>query len=175
MADKKQDNKTSSVPTHSQLAKLHSVNVKTIGRWKKAGVNIYDEAAVKAHIASKQRGPEEHQKTHEILIPGETLLEQLKNCKTIEQVRFIKTKIESEKAYLQFQVEVGEYTKNSKIKEAAVRVFSILAASLGSKLESELPSKVHGLSVADIQKAARICKEDILRDFQFNLKEAGLS
>jgi hypothetical protein len=166
-------------PTHRELGELYGCSAKTIQRFKKAGVDIYDKAAVEKHISEQKPDGEKIEGTginqREIEVPGETLFDKLHNCKTQSEINFIKKLIDSEKAYFAFQVDRGEYTKNSNIKSSAVRVFSILMASLASKLESELPSKVHGLSIAEIQKVTKECKEDILRDFQKNLNEAQLT
>ena len=167
MAQKKKDNGqevSEKKPTIGQIAKNFEVSYKTIQRYKKDGVNIYDDEEVKLHMSKNKNQPESHQR-NEIDIPGETLYEKLHNSKTLEQVKFVKAKIDSEKAAFAFEVERGNYTKNSDIKESFVRILSIFKVGL-QKYESELPNKLNGLDAAQIKKVIHDSNENLLSVFQ---------
>ena len=141
--------------TQAQLSAHYGVSTKTIQRWKKDGINIYDEHEVGNH--SRNSGSMSHS-------VGGTIYEQIANAKNFDEARFIKTKIEASKQQYLLEVAEGSYIKNSDVKEATIRILSILKAGM-QKLESDLPNKLYGLTAADIQKEIRLSTESLLRQF----------
>jgi len=142
--------------THAQLGAHYNVSTKAIQRWKKKGVNVYDENEVANHSRSSTAI------SHDV--STSSIHEQIANATTYDQARFIKTKVEAAKAQHMLEVAEGLYIKNTEVKEATIRILSILKAGM-QKLESDLPNKLYGLDAADIQKEIRAATNTLLTQF----------
>ena len=154
--------------THEELAKDYNVSRVTVSRWRELGIDIYDPKAVAAH-ARKDTGLQQG----ELFPITGTLHEQLAAVQTLKDAQFVKTKIEAKKHLHLLEVAQGDYIEKSEVKEAMVRILSILKAGM-QKLESDLPNKLYGLGAADIQKEIRLATNNLLTQFsEIATKEFG--
>lgn len=119
------------------------------------GINVYDEHEVANH--ARKGGTMSHEGKGSIY-------EQIKNAKNFDEARFLKTKVEAQKQQHLLEVAQGNYIKNTEVKEATIRILSILKAGM-QKLESDLPNKLYGLQAADIQKEIRSATQSLLTQF----------
>lgn len=141
--------------SQAQLSAEYGVSLKTIGRWKKEGIDVQDEHEVANHRT--QGGSMSHD------VHG-SIHQQLADAKSYDEARFLKTKIEAFKHQHALEVSEGLHIKNSEVKEATIRILSILKAGM-QKLESDLPNKLYGLDAADIQKEIRAATNTLLTQF----------
>jgi hypothetical protein len=141
--------------SQAQLSAEYNVSVKTIGRWKKEGVDIYDELEVSKH---RSKGGSMSYDSNE------SIHEQIAKAQTLEEAKFIKMKVDASRSQHALEVSEGTHIKKSEVKESSIRVLTILKAGM-QKQESDLPNKLYGLSAVDIQLALRESHIKLLNQF----------
>jgi phage terminase Nu1 subunit (DNA packaging protein) len=135
----------------AELAALYGVSERTVGRWKREGVDVNIPEAVEAYRATLQDGK----------APGGTDAKALKEEKLKAETR-LKT-AQAERAELLLLETKGELIRVPEMAELAFAIASRVGAML-SRLEGELPGQLEGLSAADMQGVIRE-KTDKVRSF----------
>ena len=139
--------------SQAQLSAQYNVSVKTIGRWKKEGVDVYDEHEVSKH---RTKGGSMSYDSNE------SIHEQIAKAQTLEEAKFIKMKVDASRSQHALEVSEGTHIKKSEVKESSIRAFSIIKAGM-QKQESDLPNKLYGLTAPEIQKELRVANEQLLK------------
>ncbi len=90
--------------TDAELARELNVNVRTIGRWRKAGYPLHDLEALKKKVAGQRTAPESIEP------------------KTVTEAKLKKLLIDIEAAQLKLGVARGEFVTKAKHDEVLTRV-----------------------------------------------------
>ena len=123
------------------LAEHYGVSRKTIGRWRKAGVDTWEESVVRAHIENLAgSGPTDDGEGFE----GKTLTE-IRAEKESWQVRLLR---------LRFAKEEGELISRSKAEEEMYAAGSV-NRQMWMRIENDLPAMLEGQTIAQMQKTCR--------------------
>lgn len=156
-------------PSLQSIAERHGISRQTIYKYQKAGVDIYDDEAIKAYRLNIPGGSVEkdpnlqpHLELDDSL--SDNIYKQIDKAQSFEQARFLKMKSDAKLQAFKFEVEKGNYTKNSEIKENIIRIGSAIKAAL-LRYESDLPPMLAGLNEAKIQKVIRQKNNQILNMF----------
>lgn len=143
--------KTLSARPIAELAAQYGVSERTVGRWKREGVDVDSPEAVAAYRATLQDGK----------APGGTDAKALKEEKLKAETRL--KAAQAERAELLLLETKGELVSVSAVAETAFSIASQVGAML-SRLEGELPGQLEGLSAADMQAVIRE-KTDTVRTY----------
>jgi len=179
-------------PTQQQLADLYQCDQPTISRLKKKNINIYDAGEVrKAILAQSGRRPKawisgcpwddkaenDPRLDQKPLAPGdaENMLIELEaralDAKDYDEQRFQRTKIQSLRELMQFQILIRNFIHKDEI-EADMYAMGVGVRAALSKATSDLPSMLHGLSAADMKKTLSTYLMQIASDI--SIKTSGL-
>ena len=164
-------------PTQTELAIKYQVNQPTISNLKKAGVDIYSQDEVRATILKQAKRPpawssgcpwdEKPEANPDTDIPVEDLdMERLRrdllNAGDYDEARFIKTKLEGLKNFMQLSIIEGDHLPRSEVMSDHRRI----AAGVSSGLDSlchELPAVCEGLTAAQMKGKVKLKTDSIKR------------
>lgn len=156
-------------PSLQSIAERHGVSRQTIYKYQNAGVDIYNDEAIRTYRLNIPGGSVPAQKDQSLqpelsIDDSGNIYEQIDKAQSFEQARFLKMKSDAKLQAFKFDVEKGDYTKNSEIKENIIRIGSAIKAAL-LRYESDLPPMLAGLNEAKIQKVIRQKNNQILNMF----------
>ena len=120
------------------LAKYFDVSPKTLRRYELAGVDIFDEEAVRLHV-SKLVGPKAE--AFKDQGPGGDA----KDRKTEWECRLLQQK---------FERQAGDLLPVAKVEEEGIMLGAV-SKSLWDRLENDLPPMLEGRTAAEMQKVLR--------------------
>jgi hypothetical protein len=167
-------------PTLQSIAKKHEVSRQTVHTWRKKGVDIYDDSDIEKFRKNQQCNPSTvtASRPSEIITfeGSETdstdsdIYKLIDQAQSYEEARFLKMKSDAKIQAHKYEVEIGNYTKNSEIRENILRIGSAVKAAL-LRYESDLPPMIAGLTESKIQKVVREKNNLILSMFSNLSKE----
>jgi len=141
--------KSVSVRPIAELAALYGVSERTVGRWKRDGVDVNDPQAVEAYKATLQ----DHK------TPGGSDAKALKEEKLRADTREKIAK--AEMAELSLAKLKGELLSVSDLQETMVFIASRVKAHV-TKLEKDLPPRLEGKRAVEMVPLVREAAESIL-------------
>lgn len=160
-------------PSLQSIADRHGISRQTLYKYRDNGVDIYDDEAIKQYRlnipgsiqATKPKFVKDPSLQPELeLNDSKSIYEQIDKATNFEQARFLKMKSDAKIQAHKYEVEIGNYTKNSEIRENILRIGSAIKAAL-LRYESDLPPMLEGLTAAKVQKIIRQKNNHILSMF----------
>lgn len=151
-----------------QLAEKYQVDQSTVTRLKKAGVDIYNDDAVRDAILAQPNRPKawisgcpwdeakQPSEAFQEFIQGDTkanieaLERQAMEAIDYNEARFIRTKIQSLKEILQLQILNGDYEHKDEVVSDFTKIGHALKASI-TAMQSDMPGMLEGLSAAQMK------------------------
>lgn len=147
--------------SQEQLSELYGVSSRTLRRYAKEGVDIYDPDAVRTW---QKNLPECHMND---VIEGEDA-DSLKLRKLTAET--LKKEREAELLKLELEEQVGKLIKVDEVSELNIQIASKVKAQLKAMILS-LPPKLEGLSVKQMSK---IIQEEIYQSLEFLYGELSI-
>jgi hypothetical protein len=171
-------------PSLQFIANKHGISRQTLYSYKEKGIDVYNDSEIEKHRANLSNGipkakrppknvkwqsSEDAQEELAFDFTGDIYAQIDKAC-DYETARFLKMKSDAKIQAHKYEVEIGNYTKNSDIKENILRIGSAIKAAL-LRYESDLPPMTAGLTESKIQKIIRAKNNEILGMFSSLSKE----
>jgi hypothetical protein len=170
--------------TRTERAAEIGVSLNALSSWERCGVDVFDDAQVRAKIAKMRNlppdlKPEWHPQTASTSAPeGEPidgsidrLVAELHACTDKHQAQTIKLKIDGLLNAYKLRAAAGEYISRADHNDLVVRTNTTFRTALVA-MENELPPMLHGADMPTIQKLIGEKSHEVLSSLKEIYKQA---
>ena len=148
------------------------VTHKTAFLWSRDGVDVFDDEAVRRHVAQLKKVPPNladkfKPKAPEQSIPAhgqmsiEEVIDQLKAAPDYNTTRFLKTKVEGLQKSIALRESMKAMVPIAKVRENFLRIGAAVKAAI-MRMEADLPPMLAGMSETQIQPVIRGKGDEVL-------------
>ncbi len=151
------------------------VAVVTMKNWQKAGVDIFDDDAVRARLRKTktlppdlkpewrpQVNPPTPSDADPTSIDIETIIQQLSTATDKHAAQMVKTQIDGLLNAYKLREAAGKYVSKDVVREALIKVGTTFKAAV-LRMEADLPPMLEGASPAQMQRIIREKVDEVLR------------
>jgi hypothetical protein len=150
------------------------VAVVTMKNWQKAGVDIFDDDAVRARLRKTKTLPPDLKPewrpqvnpppsdADPTSIDIETIIQQLSTATDKHAAQMVKTQIDGLLNAYKLREAAGKYVSKDVVREALIKVGTTFKAAV-LRMEADLPPMLEGASPAQMQRIIREKVDEVLR------------
>jgi hypothetical protein len=153
--------------TRNQRSAQIGISIQTLGNWERGGVDVWDDAQVKAKIARCRNLPKtlkDEWKPVPATPPSsdpiessdhtERLISELAHCTDKHDAQRIKTQIDGLVNAFKLREAAGSYVSRAMVEESMLRIGAAVKAAI-MRMEADLPPMLEGMAPAGMQKVIR--------------------